>query len=143
MAMVDISDKVPVKRVAVAVGKIMLKESTIAAIKEKKTKKGEVLQVAEVAALLAVKNTPSLIPHCHHIPIESVEVKFLFADKSISCNVTVSAQAKTGVEMEALVGASTALLTIWDMVKYLEKDESGQYPDTRISGIQVIRKVKG
>jgi cyclic pyranopterin phosphate synthase len=141
--MVDISDKGPVKRVAVAVGRIFLKESTIRAVKDKKTKKGDVLQVAEVAALLAVKNTPSLIPHCHQIPIESVEVKFLFAVESISCNVTVSAQAKTGVEMEALVGASTALLTIWDMVKYLEKDESGEYPDTRISEIQVIRKVKG
>jgi cyclic pyranopterin monophosphate synthase len=143
MGMVDVSEKAAMKRSATAEGRIRLKESTIKAIRMKKTKKGDCIQVAEVAAMLAVKNTPSLIPHCHQIPIESVYVEFDFSSESILCRVMVAARAKTGVEMEALAGVNAALLTIWDMVKYLEKDDAGQYPNTHIDGVRVVRKVKG
>ncbi len=141
--MVDISEKKPVRRTAVAEGKIFLKKSTMGKIKNKKIKKGDPLTVAEIAAINAVKDTPRLIPLCHQIPISKVETSFAVGTGTITARTTVTAVAKTGVEMEALAGVSAALLTIWDMVKYLEKDENGQYPDTRIADVRVVEKVKG
>jgi cyclic pyranopterin phosphate synthase len=95
-----------------------------------------------MAGMLAAKQTHLLIPHCHPIPLEGVEVSFRVEGASIVALCRVRAQARTGVEMEALVGVSMALNTIWDMVKYLEKDEQGQYPGTRITDIQVVSKIK-
>ncbi len=140
--MVDISLKEVVKREARACGKIHLKKETVNAIKENKIEKGNPLEVARVAATLAVKNTPYIIPYCHPIPIESVKVSFQLNDEYVYVCVDVKTSAKTGVEMEALVGVSIALLTIWDMVKYLEKDEKGQYPFTSITDIRVLEKFK-
>ena len=77
----------------------------------------------------------SIIPMCHNIPIDSVTTDFTMAEAYIEAHCRVDATYKTGVEMEALTGVTVALLTIWDMVKYIEKDENGQYPDTRISEI--------
>jgi cyclic pyranopterin phosphate synthase len=102
-----------------------------------------VLGTAQTAGILAVKNTPNIIPLCHPIPVDSVVIEFEVEEASISCECEVKANYKTGVEMESLAGVSIALLTIWDMVKYLEKDEKGQYPTTRISDIEVIQKKKG
>lgn len=141
--MVDISAKGDIAREALATGKIHLKEETLLAIQEGKVTKGNVLVTAQVAATLAVKQTPALIPLCHQIPISAVDVRFLFGDGFIEANVLVRSTARTGVEMEALVGVSTALLTIWDMVKSAEKDDQGQYPSTSISGIRVVEKRKG
>jgi cyclic pyranopterin phosphate synthase len=141
--MIDISEKELSKRKAVAKGEINLKKDTILAIQEGNIKKGDVLGTAQTAAILAVKNTPNLIPLCHPIPIDSVEVTFDIKDESITCECQVKANYKTGVEMESLAGVSAALLTIWDMVKYLEKDEHGQYPSTQIMNIEVISKMKG
>jgi cyclic pyranopterin phosphate synthase len=141
--MVDIGNKEITMRTARARGKIRLKEDTISAIKEGKTKKGDVLGTAQTAGILAVKNTPNIIPLCHPIPVDSVVIEFEVEEASISCECEVKANYKTGVEMESLAGVSIALLTIWDMVKYLEKDEKGQYPTTRISDIEVIQKKKG
>jgi cyclic pyranopterin phosphate synthase len=141
--MVDIGNKEITMRTARARGKIRLKEDTISAIKEGKTKKGDVLGTAQTAGILAVKNTPNIIPLCHPIPVDSVVIEFEVEEASISCECEVKANYKTGVEMESLAGVSVALLTIWDMVKYLEKDEKGQYPTTRISDIEVIQKKKG
>jgi cyclic pyranopterin phosphate synthase len=90
-----------------------------------------------------VKKTPDIIPMCHNIPIDSVTTDFTMAEAYIEAHCRVDATYKTGVEMEALTGVTVALLTIWDMVKYIEKDENGQYPDTRISEIKVDRKTKG
>jgi len=104
--------------------------------------KGGPLLVAEIAAMNAAKQTHILIPHCHQIPLDSVSVTFQISEGWIEARCLVSAQARTGVEMEALVGASIAVNALWDMVKYLEKDEEGQYPNTRISEIRVIRKKK-
>ena len=141
--MVDISAKNDVIREAVAVGKIFLKPETLAAIRDGTVIKGNVLATARVAATLAVKNTPSLIPMCHSIPISAVVVEFEEGDGFIEVMVRVKSTGKTGVEMEALVGVSIALLTVWDMVKSAEKDAAGQYPLTCIQDIRVIEKCKG
>jgi cyclic pyranopterin monophosphate synthase len=143
MAMADISGKDIMKRTAVASGKIFLSKPTIAQIREGTTKKGNPLQIAEIAAISAAKQTHILIPHCHQIPLELVAVNFQMRDECIEATCEVSATAKTGVEMEALVGAEIALATVWDMVKYLEKDKQGQYPNTRITDIMVLKKTKG
>ncbi len=141
--MIDITEKDIVERRAVAEGKINLKRSTIQQIRDLKIKKGDVLTVARVAGIDAVKNTPSLIPFCHQIPIEFADVTFDVGDTWIKCRCEVKAIYKTGVEMESLSGVMGSLLTIWDMVKYLEKDSTGNYPETGISEIRVIQKVKG
>ncbi len=141
--MVNITDKKEVLRIARAKGRITLKGSTIELIKGGKVEKGNVLTTAQVAATLAVKSTPNIIPMCHPIPITGVNVDFDFIDDEIEVSVEVKSFGKTGVEMEAITGVSVALLTIWDMVKAVEKDENGQYPVTRISDIMVIEKIKG
>ncbi|HEC88823.1 MAG TPA: cyclic pyranopterin monophosphate synthase MoaC [Thermoplasmata archaeon] len=141
--MIDISDKKVVKRIAKAMGEIELKKETVKKIKEGKIKKGDVLTVARVAGINAVKNTPTLIPMCHQIPITSVDISFDIKDSSITSVCEVKAYYRTGVEMEALTGVTVTLLTVWDMVKYLEKDEKGQYPETRIKNIHVVEKIKG
>ncbi|AGK61460.1 cyclic pyranopterin monophosphate synthase subunit MoaC [Archaeoglobus sulfaticallidus PM70-1] len=139
--MVDISEKKDVLRIAVAEGKIKLKEETIHAIVENRVAKGNVLATAIVAGTLAVKKTPELIPMCHPIPLTQVEIDFEI-DDHIKAICRVKSRGKTGVEMEALTGVTTALLTIWDMVKSMEKDESGNYPETAIHDIRVVSKEK-
>ncbi len=141
--MVDVSGKETVYRKATAAGKIKLKKSTIKTIKEAGIKKGDPLTVGEIAAILAVKKTPELIPLCHNIPIGQVDVEYTLSDDSVEARCTVVTNAQTGVEMEALTGVSVALLNIWDMTKYLEKDENGQYPDAMITDIRVLEKRKG
>jgi cyclic pyranopterin phosphate synthase len=141
--MVDITEKKAVPRTVEAIGRITLTKVTIKAIREKKVEKGDPLAVAEIACIQAVKRTPDLIPMCHNIPIDSVNTNFDVGDDHVEARCRVSANYKTGVEMEALTGVSVALLTIWDMVKYLEKDAGGQYPSTTISDIRVIEKRKG
>jgi len=142
MGMVDISEKKDVLRIAKARGTIVLKSTTVDVIKSGEIKKGDVFEAAKIAGMLAVKNTPNIIPHCHPIPIESVDFSFHMHGNRIDVECEVKAHYKTGVEMEALTGVSVALLTIWDMVKYLEKDENGQYPMTQILGIEVVEKIK-
>jgi len=141
--MVDISAKGEVIREAVAAGKIFLKPETMNAIRQGTVVKGNVLSTARVAATLSVKNTPNLIPMCHSIPISAIVVDFNDGDGFIEAKVRVKSTGKTGVEMEALVGVSVALLTVWDMVKSAEKDEAGQYPVTCIKDIRVVEKRKG
>lgn len=142
MGMIDITGKRVVLREAVASGRIILSPETVKRIRENQIKKGDPLVVAEIAAMRAAKETYLLIPHCHQIPLNTVELSFSVGDDFVEANCLVRAEAMTGVEMEALVGASIALTTIWDMVKYLEKDKDGQYPSTRISDIKVRKKVK-
>ena len=141
--MVDITEKKDVRREAVAQGRIRLKPGTITAIKRGKVGKGDTLEVSRVAGVIAVKRTPELIPACHVIPITQVSVDFDVSRDNIKVTCRVNSVSKTGVEMEALTGVSVALLSIWDMVKELEKDENGQYPTVAIEGIRVLRKVKG
>jgi len=139
---VDITSKPQVLRRATATGSIRLKESTIEAVRRGDTKKGDPLATARLAAILAVKETPRLIPFCHPIPITALEVGFRMEEMRVKATVTVTSLGRTGVEMEALAGVSAALLNIWDMIKYLEKDESGNYPETAIEEIRVLEKMK-
>jgi cyclic pyranopterin phosphate synthase len=141
--MVDVGAKAEVRREAVAAGRIKLRKETLEAIRSGTALKGNVLATAQVAATLAVKETPRLIPMCHAIPVTAVEISFDQQEDAIEATVTVRSVGKTGVEMEALTGVSVALLTIWDMVKSAEKDDKGQYPVTRIEDIRVLEKRKG
>jgi cyclic pyranopterin phosphate synthase len=141
--MIDVGEKKVVSRKAVAKGEIILRRETINTIREGKVKKGDVLTVAKVAGIDAVKRTPGLIPLCHPIPITYTSIDFDLEEDKVVCQCEVQADYKTGVEMEALVGASVALLTVWDMVKYLEKDDRGQYPHTAITNLEVVTKEKG
>ena len=141
--MIPIGEKDAVRRQATATGTIRLKAGTVRAILGKEIKKGDTFEASKIAAMLAVKDTPRILPHCHQLPIEGCDVRFSTTEDTLTVECTVSTTAKTGVEMEALIGASVALLTVWDMVKYLEKDREGQYPGTAIGDIRVIEKLKG
>ena len=143
MGMVDVTEKPIIKRQAEAAGRIILSPDTVREIEKRNIRKGDPLLVAEVAAMNAAKQTHLLIPHCHQIPLDTVKVAFDLLNDSVEARCLVRAQARTGVEMEALVGVSVALNTLWDMVKYLEKDDRGQYPKTRITDIRVLKKEKG
>jgi cyclic pyranopterin monophosphate synthase len=141
--MIDISSKPVIRREATAEGTIFLLKSTMKRIEEGKIEKGDAKQIASVGAIQAVKSTPAALMMCHPIPIEGSDVVFVNRENSLTVRVKVTAFSKTGVEMEALYAVSAALLNIWDVVKKYEKDESGQYPSTRIGDIHVVKKVKG
>ncbi|MCY0867841.1 MAG: cyclic pyranopterin monophosphate synthase MoaC [Desulfurococcus sp.] len=141
--MVDITGKEDVYREATATGFIKLKPSTIELIKKGLVEKGDVYSASTIAAILGVKETPRMLPLTHNIPITGVKVDYEIQEDGVRVYVTVKTTAKTGVEMEALMGVAVALLNIWDMVKKYEKDESGQYPHTRITDIRVLEKKKG
>ncbi|MFW9807079.1 MAG: cyclic pyranopterin monophosphate synthase MoaC [Candidatus Thorarchaeota archaeon] len=140
--MVDVSEKESINRFAEASGDIILNAETLKRIRDGTIKKGNVLAVSETAGILAAKRTSEILPLCHQIPLTSVEVLFDIEENKLNATCRVSANYKTGVEMEALVGVTTALLSIWDMVKYLEKDLQGQYPTTRLQNIRVVEKRK-
>ncbi len=140
--MVEVGDKPVTSRTAVARGKIYLKKNTIKLVENDEIKKGNVITTAQIAAINAVKSTHHLIPLCHSLRITGVDVDFQVERDYIMITVNVNSMGKTGVEMEALTGVSVGLLTVWDMVKSVEKDEHGQYPSTLISGIEVVKKMK-
>ena len=140
---VPIGHKPIVERSAVATGLLRLSADSADAIRNGLIAKGDVLEASTVAAIQAVKDTPRIIPHCHVIPIEGCNVSWDWEEDSLRCTLSVSAHWKTGVEMEAIVGVSAGLLCVWDMVKSLEKDDQGQYPETQIESIQVLEKKKG
>lgn len=120
--MVDVGDKDITKRVAVASGKIFMKEETKKAILEEKTKKGAVLQTAIIAAIMGSKKTSELIPMCHNILIDGVDVDVEEIEKGFKITVTAKTTSKTGIEMEALTGVSIGLLTIYDMAKAIDRE---------------------
>jgi cyclic pyranopterin phosphate synthase len=141
--MVDVSKKPVIRREASAEGVIFLKKSTMKLIEQDGIEKGDPIQIATVGAIQAVKSTSQSMMMCHPIPIESTNVEVKKNNDSITVRVTVVAFSKTGVEMEALNGVSSALLNIWDVVKKYEKDSQGLYPSTRIGEIKVLNKIKG
>jgi cyclic pyranopterin phosphate synthase len=141
--MIDIGGKEVVLREAIASGFIALKPATIKAIGEKRIKKGDVAEISKAAGVMGAKMTPQNIPFCHPIPIDTVEPEIEFKQGGIEAKCTVRAHYRTGVEMEALSCVNSMLLTIWDMVKYLEKDEKGGYSTTEISRVKVLKKSKG
>ena len=140
--MVDVGDKPDSERRAVAAGEIRLQPSTIEAIRADQVGKGDVLATARVGAIQAVKHTWETIPMCHQIPITNVDTDFSLAEDRIELRVAVETTGKTGCEMEALEGVTTGLNVVWDMVKAVEKDDAGQYPDTRIENVRVLTKEK-
>jgi cyclic pyranopterin phosphate synthase len=139
---VDISKKPVIYREATATGRIRLKPSTVELVKRGKVEKGDPVALAATAAIVAVKQTPSVVALSHPLRIESTLPKVELGKDWAQVTVTVSAHDKTGVEMEALTAVSVALLNFWDVVKAYEKDSRGQYPSTRIEFIKVTRKVK-
>jgi len=134
--MIDIGEKQITKREAIVEVKIHLKQSVIRAIKEKKIPKGDVLEAARFAGILAAKKTPEIIPLCHPIPIEYAEIKFSLGKKEIKITTTIKGITKTGVEMEAFVASSTAALTIYDMCKAFDREAI-------ISELKLIKKTGG
>jgi cyclic pyranopterin monophosphate synthase len=141
-SMVDISSKEVIIREARAEGEIKLKPSTIARLRSGRIEKGDAIAAAEIAAIMATKDTPGILPFCHTIPISTVSTSHRFGKDRVKVESYVKGQAKTGVEMEALMAAATFLLTIWDMTKQYEKDAKGQYPNTAITYLKVKEKVK-
>ncbi|MEM2902851.1 MAG: cyclic pyranopterin monophosphate synthase MoaC [Candidatus Bathyarchaeia archaeon] len=139
--MVDITGKGEVVREATAVGSVRLRKETVERIKRGEVEKGDPCAVASIAAIMAAKNTPQIIPLCHPVRVTHVETQYELGESSLTARVKVKSLGKTGVEMEALTALSIYLLTVWDMVKAYEKDEAGQYPHTRIEGVYVESKV--
>ena len=136
MKMVDISTKEVTGREALAEGIVYTKPQVINLIKKKKIPKGDVLEVARVAGILAAKKTPEIIPLCHPIAVESVRIELILKNRKIIIRAAVKGEAKTGFEMEALTATSVACLTIYDMCKPLDKD-------IVISEIKLLRKSGG
>jgi cyclic pyranopterin phosphate synthase len=140
--MIEIHNKKVQYREAIASGEIRLTKVTMKRVKDGEVERGDPVQIAILAGIQGAKLTPTVIPLCHPLPLERTDVKFEFIDSGLKATATVVATGKTGVEMEALVAVTTALLNIWDVLKMYEKDENGQYPFTKISNIHVIKKVK-
>ena len=140
---VDVSRKPVVYREATATGRIRLKKSTLELIRKGKLEKGDAVSLASMMAIVAAKQTPSIVALCHQLRIERIEPSVSLGKDSVEVTVSVVAHEKTGVEMEALTAVSVALLNVWDVVKSYEKDAKGQYPTTRIESVRVTNKVKG
>ena len=133
--MVDVGSKPVVARVAVAEAVLVCAAGTIRLLKKQAMPKGDVLAVARVAGIQAAKQTSGLIPLCHVLPLDAVEVEFAVKPRGVKVVCTVRTQARTGVEMEALTGASVAALTLYDMCKAVDKG-------MRVEGVQVTKKTK-
>ena len=119
--MVDVAAKADSKRTSRARGFVHLSADTLKAIAEGRTKKGDVLSVAELAGIMAAKKTSELIPLCHPLPLSRVKLVLTPQDNGIAVAAEVGCTGKTGVEMEALTAVSVACLTVYDMVKAMEK----------------------
>lgn len=119
--MVDVSEKDDTKRIAVAFGKICMKKETLVSIQNQEIKKGDVLSVAQVSAIMAAKRTFETIPMCHPIFLTGADVDFQIVEDGIEIRMTVKTTGKTGVEMEALSGVCAAALTIYDMCKGIDR----------------------
>ncbi|MDQ6694974.1 MAG: cyclic pyranopterin monophosphate synthase MoaC [Chloroflexota bacterium] len=134
--MVDVSGKDLTERIAIARGDVRLQPITIALVRDGKASKGDVLAVARVAGIMAAKKTSDLIPLCHQIALTSVKVEFGFQEWGIEVEARAATVGPTGVEMEALTAVSVAALTIYDMLKAVERGIT-------ISNIRLERKEGG
>ena len=136
--MVDVGEKSPTRRTATAAARVLVNENTFALIRSGGMKKGDVLTVAQVAGVMGAKRTPDLIPMCHPILMDGIDLS-LHLDEArcaVEIQATVSCDGRTGVEMEALTAVSTAALTVYDMCKAVQKDMV-------ITDIRLIRKTGG
>jgi cyclic pyranopterin monophosphate synthase len=119
--MVDTGNKETTARRAVAAARVLMTRETVAALREHRTPKGDPLETARLAGIMAAKRTADLIPLCHPLPLTHIDVQATLADDGVALEAVVSTNAQTGVEMEALTAVSVAALTIYDMCKALEK----------------------
>ena len=119
--MVDVGAKAETHRVAIAKGAIRMNVATLAAIAQGNAPKGDVLGTARIAGIMAAKKTGDLIPLCHPLSLDAVNIDFELVETGVECTATASLTGKTGIEMEALTAVSLALLTIYDMAKALDK----------------------
>jgi cyclic pyranopterin phosphate synthase len=121
--MVDVGEKPVTQRIARASGKVVMAAATLARIRGGPSAKGDVFEVARLAGIMAAKKTAELIPLCHALPLDSVTVSFAFPDeRTVALEGTARCTARTGVEMEALTAVSVAALTLYDMVKAIDKE---------------------
>lgn len=134
--MVDTSDKATTTRQAVASARVLMSRETVAAVSNHRTPKGDPLEAARLAGIMAAKRTAELIPLCHPLPLTHVDVQARIEDYGVCLEASVSTNAQTGVEMEALTAVSIAALTIYDMCKALDKS-------IIISEVRLERKTGG
>jgi len=136
--MVDVSEKPATERVAVAEGRVVMAPATLAIVRRGNAKKGDVLGAARIAGIQAAKRTHELIPLCHPLPLSQIEVDVVPDAKlpGVAVTARVKVSGKTGVEMEALTAVAVACLTVYDMVKAVERG-------MRIEGIRLIEKSGG
>jgi len=133
--MVDVGRKPVQARTALAEGMIHCAPETVAALRDQTLPKGDVLTVAKIAGIQAAKRTDELIPLCHSLPLDGVEMRFTLRDDGVFIEAEVRTRARTGVEMEALTAVCVAALTIYDMCKAVDKGMV-------IDGIHLVRKIK-
>jgi len=134
--MVDTSDKLTTTRRAIASARVLMSSETVTALREHRSPKGDPLEAARLAGIMAAKKTAELIPLCHPLPLTHIDVSAELNDEGVYLEADVSTNAQTGVEMEALTAVTVAALTIYDMCKALEKS-------IRITDIQLERKSGG
>lgn len=136
--MVDVGEKEPTRRTAVAAGRVLVNRETFALIRSGGVKKGDVLTVAQIAGIMAAKHTPDWIPLCHPVPLSGVDLKLWLDESRLSVEIEATAHCdgKTGVEMEALTAVTGAALTVYDMCKAVQRDMV-------IDGIRLMSKTGG
>jgi len=136
--MVDVGDKAPTHRTAVAAARVLVNKETFSLIKSGGVKKGDVLTVAQIAGIMAAKRTPELIPMCHPVQISGVDLRLRLdeARRSVEIEASVRCDGRTGVEMEALTAVTGAALTVYDMCKAVQRDMI-------ITDIRLVEKTGG
>ena len=136
--MVDVGEKPVTERTAVAAGRVLVSRETLALIRSGGMKKGDVLTVAQVAGVMGAKRTPDLIPMCHPVLIDGIDLQLWLTEEppAVEIRASVSCGGRTGVEMEALTAVSTAALMVYDMCKAVQKDMV-------VSDVRLLRKTGG
>jgi len=136
--MVDVGEKATTARRAIAEGRIVMQPNTLQLIEAGGHKKGDVLGIARIAAIMAAKKTSELVPLCHPVPITAIDIEFRIDNnnQSVQCTATVSTQAQTGIEMEALTAVQVGLLTIYDMCKAVDRGMT-------LTDIRLVEKMGG
>lgn len=133
--MVDVGDKAVVRRTATACGHVLMSPETVKLLRRQALPKGDALNTARIAGVMAAKRTPDLIPLCHGLNLTNVDVQFTVADDRVEIFSTAEARDRTGVEMEALTAVSAAALTLYDMCKAVDKH-------MEVGGIRLLDKTK-
>ena len=136
--MVDVGEKAPSRRVAVAAARVLVNRDTFALIKNGGVKKGDVLTVAQIAGIMGAKKTPDLIPMCHPVVLDGIDLSLRLDEDRLSVEITAELRCdgRTGVEMEALTAVSVAALTVYDMCKAVQRD-------MRITDVRLLSKSGG